>query len=96
MSRRRSLFGIGAVGLGLALAPVAAEAKGCIKGAIIGGAAGHFTVHHGLLGAAAGCIIGRREANRRKSMPSRLTHPQASGPSGSVQPTHSRPIQTLR
>jgi hypothetical protein len=88
MSRVKIVFGIGAVGLGLALAPVAAEAKGCIKGAIIGGAAGHFTVHHGLAGAAAGCVIGRHEANRRKSMPSQATHPQGSGPSGSVQSTH--------
>ena len=28
--------------LGLAFAPAAAEAKGCIKGAIVGGVAGHF------------------------------------------------------
>jgi hypothetical protein len=84
MSRVGNVFGIGAVGLGLALATVAAEAKGCIKGAIVGGAAGHYTVHHGLLGAAAGCVIGRHEANRRESMPSRSAHPQASGPSGSA------------
>jgi hypothetical protein len=30
MERMRALFAIGAIGLGLALAPVAAEAKGCI------------------------------------------------------------------
>jgi hypothetical protein len=47
----------------LALAVVTpANAKGCLKGALIGGVAGHYTVHHGLLGAAAGCIIGRHEA----------------------------------
>jgi hypothetical protein len=80
MFRGGNVFGIGAVGLGLVLAPVAAEAKGCIKGAIVGGAAGHYTGHHGLLGAAAGCVIGRHEANRRESMPPRSTHPQASGP----------------
>ncbi len=50
----------------LALAPVTpANAKGCLKGAVIGGIAGHYTVHHGLLGAAAGCIIGRHEAKKR-------------------------------
>jgi len=43
-----------------------ASAKGCIKGAIVGGVAGHYTVHHGLAGAAAGCIIGRHEANKRE------------------------------
>lgn len=33
---------------------VPADAKGCIKGAMVGGAAGHIAGHHGLLGAAAG------------------------------------------
>jgi len=40
-------------------------AKGCIKGAIVGGAAGHYTNHHGVLGAAAGCVIGRHYAKKR-------------------------------
>ena len=44
-----------------------AEAKGCIKGALVGGAAGHFAGHHGLLGAAAGCAIGHHEANKPSS-----------------------------
>ena len=42
-----------------------AEAKGCIKGAIVGGIAGHYAGHHGLVGAAAGCAIGRHRANAR-------------------------------
>jgi hypothetical protein len=50
--------------VGLALAPAAAEAKGCIKGAIVGGVAGHFA-GHGKVGAVAGCIIGHHEANKR-------------------------------
>jgi hypothetical protein len=41
------------------------EAKGCLKGAAVGGAAGHLAGHHGILGAAAGCVIGRHEANKR-------------------------------
>lgn len=45
-----------------------AEAKGCIKGALVGGTAGHFAGHHGVLGAAAGCVIGRHEANKRAKM----------------------------
>lgn len=52
----------------LALAPlVAAEpaaAKGCIKGAIVGGVTGHFAGHGGI-GAAAGCAIGRHNANKK-------------------------------
>lgn len=50
----------------IALSAVAsAEAKGCLKGAAVGGVAGHYAGHHGLLGAAAGCVIGRHEANKR-------------------------------
>ena len=43
----------------------AAEAKGCIKGAIIGGIAGHYLAERGVVGAAAGCLGGRYLANRR-------------------------------
>jgi len=43
----------------------AADAKGCLKGAIIGGTAGHFAGHHGFIGAAAGCLVGRHEAKKR-------------------------------
>lgn len=41
-----------------------AEAKGCIKGAIIGGAAGHYLANRGVVGAIAGCLGGRYIANR--------------------------------
>jgi hypothetical protein len=48
-------------------APVPANAKGCIKGAVVGGIAGHYAHHHGLLGAAAGCVIGHHEAKKHES-----------------------------
>jgi len=51
--------------LAVAAGITSADAKGCIKGALVGGVAGHYTVRHGWLGAAAGCVIGRHEANRR-------------------------------
>ncbi|MGU3536529.1 hypothetical protein [Methylobacterium sp. A54F] len=53
--------------LALAVAGLAtgAEAKGCIKGAVVGGVAGHVAGHHGLIGAAAGCMIGRHRANKQ-------------------------------
>jgi hypothetical protein len=51
-----------AVAIVLILAPSVSQAKGCIKGALIGGVAGHYAGHRGLLGAAAGCIIGRHQA----------------------------------
>jgi hypothetical protein len=53
------------IALTLTAASGPAMAKGCIKGAIVGGVAGHYTNHHGVLGAAAGCIIGRHYAKKR-------------------------------
>jgi outer membrane lipoprotein SlyB len=45
-------------------ATTGAEAKGCLKGAAVGGLAGHVA-GHGVLGAAAGCVVGRHQANKR-------------------------------
>jgi outer membrane lipoprotein SlyB len=45
-----------------------AEAKGCLKGAAVGGVAGHYAGHHGVLGAMAGCVVGRHQANKRTRM----------------------------
>lgn len=52
--------GILALTLG-GLAP--AQAAGCLKGAAVGGVAGHVA-GHGVLGAAAGCAVGRHNANK--------------------------------
>ena len=43
-----------------------ANAKGCLKGAVVGGVAGHYAGHHGVLGAAAGCVVGRHEAKKHE------------------------------
>lgn len=62
----RLLLSIAAAGaLALFAQADTAAAKGCIKGAIIGGIAGHYMHHHGLAGAAAGCVIGHHEANKK-------------------------------
>ena len=53
-----------AIGIGFTPAPV--QAAGCLKGAAVGGAAGHLMGHHTLLGAGAGCLVGRHEANRNE------------------------------
>lgn len=45
--------------------PGSADAAGCLKGAVVGGAAGHFAGHHGVLGAGAGCLVGRHQANKK-------------------------------
>ena len=60
----RSSIVVAALALALASISVPASAKGCIKGAIVGGVAGHYAHHHGVLGAAASCVIGRRYAHR--------------------------------
>ncbi len=62
----------------LALAADSADARGCLKGAVIGGVAGHYAGHHGLLGAAAGCIYGRRHAKEQE----RLHQQQQQAPAG--------------
>jgi uncharacterized protein YcfJ len=66
-----------AAAISLAYAP-GADAKGCIKGAVIGGAAGHMA-GHGKLGAAAGCVVGHHEANKKNADKSNAN---AQAPSG--------------
>lgn len=44
---------------------VPAQAKGCLKGAAIGGVGGHVAGGHGLAGAAIGCAVGRHRANKK-------------------------------
>jgi hypothetical protein len=39
-------------------------AAGCLKGAVVGGVAGHYAGNHGLLGAGAGCLVGRHYAKK--------------------------------
>lgn len=50
--------------LGAGFTPAPVQAAGCLKGAAVGGVAGHLAGHHGVLGAGAGCIIGHHEANK--------------------------------
>jgi hypothetical protein len=35
---------------------------GCLSGAAVGGIAGHFAGHHGLIGAGIGCAVGHHRA----------------------------------
>jgi hypothetical protein len=69
-----------AIALALVTMALPADAKGCIKGALVGGAAGHFAGHHGVLGAAAGCVIGRHEANKAASRDRGVQQPSTAGP----------------
>lgn len=65
------------IAVALLLVPMSSPvyAKGCIKGAIVGGVAGS-TVGHGKLGAVAGCVVGRHEANKADEQ---KTAPQTTG-----------------
>ena len=59
----KSIVAATAILLSATLIPVAANAAGCIKGAIVGGVAGHM-LGHGKAGAAAGCVIGHHQASK--------------------------------
>jgi hypothetical protein len=48
-----------------ALLPGTANAAGCLKGAAVGGVAGHLAGHHTVAGAAIGCAVGHHEAAKR-------------------------------
>lgn len=52
--------------LSTAVTAAPANAAGCLKGAAVGGVAGHYVGNHGLLGAGVGCIVGRHQANKRE------------------------------
>ncbi|HTV95656.1 MAG TPA: hypothetical protein VME42_06620 [Steroidobacteraceae bacterium] len=45
-----------------ALLPLDATAHGCLKGAAVGGVAGHLAGHHAVAGAAVGCVVGHHRA----------------------------------
>ncbi|TLU72533.1 hypothetical protein [Lichenicoccus roseus] len=48
-----------------AVASQPADAKGCLKGAAVGGVGGHMAGHHGLVGAGVGCAVGHHMANKK-------------------------------
>jgi hypothetical protein len=66
-----------ALPLAITLATIPANAKGCIRGALVGGVAGHLA-HHGLLGAAAGCVIGHHWRTRKRRRRSKIPLPARS------------------
>lgn len=62
---KRLLVATALVAMAAALPIGTANAAGCLKGAAVGGVAGHFVGHgHGLLGAGIGCMVGRHHANK--------------------------------
>ena len=73
----------GVIALGATSASVV-EAKGCVKGAIVGGAAGHVAGNHGVAGAAVGCAVGHhREKVKAKEEAAAQQHAAAANSSSS-------------
>ena len=81
-----------ALALAAWLTPAPVQAAGCLKGAAVGGVAGHLAGHHGLLGAGAGCVIGRHEANKHAR--ERAEQDRTAG--SSSQPGYTGPAATFR
>lgn len=63
--------------LSLASTGVAYAKPSCAKGAVIGGVGGHVAGKHGLLGAAAGCVIGHHMAKKQEREQQRQAQAQA-------------------
>lgn len=53
-----------------------AQAAGCIKGALVGGVAGHLA-HHGVLGAIGGCAVGHHMASQKQKQADQQMQPQS-------------------
>ncbi len=76
----KSMILAGVIGLTFLGATDGAQAAGCVSGAAVGGIAGHMAGHHGLLGAAAGCVVGHHEANKQKAANMAKTPSTANAP----------------
>jgi hypothetical protein len=73
-----------ALALAAGLTPAPAQAAGCLEG--------HVAGHHGLLGAGAGCIVGRHEASKHAR--ERAEQDRASG--NSSEPGYTGPAAVSR
>ncbi len=72
------------------------EAKGCLKGAAVGGLGGHVAGKHGLVGAAVGCAVGHHMAKKKDQQNAQAGHaPIATAPDTSPQqPSRRQPGYT--
>ena len=75
----------------LLTSPPAAQAKGCIKGAVVGGVAGHYAGRHPIIGAIGDYVVGRHLAKakaakvataRQSGEPTPGSQTYSSGPGG--------------
>jgi hypothetical protein len=86
------LLGASALPLACALAvlPATASAKGCIKGAAVGGVGGHVLGGHGVAGAAVGCVVGRHNANKKDAQAAAAQRDSAPPAGQAAQPAPAR------
>jgi hypothetical protein len=63
--KTKILLSVIVLGSALATVGVDANAKGCLKGAAVGGLGGYVAGHHAVLGAIGGCLVGRHMANKK-------------------------------
>ena len=73
--------------------PRDAAALGCLSGAAVGGVAGHYAGHHGLLGAAAGCAVGHHAAVVRNRRAAAAAAGEGVAPGNGSVPYGNRPYQ---
>lgn len=66
--------------------PAQSNAGGCLKGAAVGGVAGHVACHHAVIGAAAGCAIEHHREKVADRKAAQAARP-ASGSKAAGQPT---------
>jgi hypothetical protein len=96
-SKMKGLAIASALVLGVALLPTGpAQAAGCIKGALVGGTAGHFMGHHGVLGAMAGCAVGHHRASKHARAVNTNTNTNTAPQSGYGSSTTTQPVPAQR
>jgi hypothetical protein len=78
----------GALVIGTAFLPAGQAQAGCLTGALVGGAAGHFLGHHGFLGAAAGCFVGHRHEKKKEARTNHATPRYGSSTAPRYTPTN--------
>jgi hypothetical protein len=82
-----AIFAAAAVALGLAAAPVPAQAIGCLSGGAAGAVAGHYAHHHAILGAIGGCIAGHHMHKVQMRNRAKAAETPEPGPASTTSPS---------
>jgi len=76
------------VATSIAALPGVTTAKGCLKGAAVGGVVGHVAGRHAVAGAAVGCVIGHHRAKVKDEEAARAESQSQSKPQGTSSTNH--------